>query len=159
MVHIIYTVSAESRPLRRLFLHDIGMALWTFYDYVETTGRNPIREWLDSLPQGDCAKIDYRLRQMAIFPKWPEKWTSKYQGTDELYEFRITGKNVQYRPLGTYFGAKQYLLLTGAIEKGDKIPKSDIENAERRLARVREDRDHVAFHCYDGEESLEENDE
>jgi hypothetical protein len=132
------------------------MKLWTFYDYVERTGRNQIREWLDSLPEADTAKIDYRLRQMAVMAKWPEKWVSKYQGANEIFEFRITGKNIQYRPLGTYCGMKQYLILTGAIEKGGKIPKATIEMAVRRLSVAREEQGHVVFHQYDGEESLEE---
>ena len=132
------------------------MALWTFYDYIEVTGRNPIREWLDSLPLADSAKIDARLRQMTILPKWAEKWVSKYKGTTEIYEFRIKGKNVQYRPLGTYFGTKQYILLSGAIEKGGEIPRSDVDNAERRLSSAREDSTHVTFHQYDGEEFVEE---
>jgi Phage derived protein Gp49-like (DUF891) len=135
------------------------MALWTLFDYVETTGRNPIRDWLDDLPQADCAKIDYRLRQMVVLPKWPEKWVSKYQGTDEIFEFRITGNKVQYRPLGTYHGTKQYLLLAGAIERGDKIPRSDVETAIRRLETTRREPGHVVFHQYDGEADLEEADE
>ena len=93
---------------------------------------------------------------MSALPKWPEKWVSKYHGTDEIYEFRIKGNRVQYRPLGTYLGARRYIILAGAIEKGDKIPRSDIETAERRLANVRRDRAHVAFHEYDGVEDLEE---
>jgi len=92
---------------------------------------------------------------MAAMPRWAEKWVSKYKGTDEIFEFRITGNKVQYRPLGTYYGTKQYLLLAGAIEKGDKIPKSDVETAERRLSTVRKEADHVIFHVYDGEADLE----
>ena len=92
---------------------------------------------------------------MAAMPRWAEKWVSKYKGTDELYEFRITGNKVQYRPLGTYYGTKQYLLLAGAIEKGDKIPKSDVETAERRLSTVRKEAGHVVIHVYDGEADLE----
>jgi phage-related protein len=132
------------------------MALWTFYNYVEATGRNPVREWLDSLPPADSAKIDYRLRQMAVLPKWSEKWVSKYRGTDEIYEFRISGDKIQYRPLGTYLGSRRYILLAGAIEKGDKIPRSDVETAERRLANVRKDWAYVRFHEYDSDEDLEE---
>jgi hypothetical protein len=131
------------------------MASWTFYDYVETGGRNPIRLWLDSLPSHDSEKIDTRLRYMAAMPRWAEKWVSKYRGTDEIFEFRITGKDVQYRPLGTYYGTKQYLLLAGAIEKGGKIPKSDVEAAERRLSTVRKEADHVVYHVYDCEADLE----
>jgi phage-related protein len=133
------------------------MAIWTFYDYVELTGRNSIREWLDSLPEADQAKIDYRLQQMAgMSPPWPEKWVSKYRGTKEIFEFRITGNKVQYRPLGTYLGEKKFVLLKGAIEKGDKIPKSDIETAEARLAAIREDSRHVTFHRFDDPDDLEE---
>lgn len=135
------------------------MALWTFYDYIETTGRNPIREWLDDLPPAASAKIDYRLRQMVAMSKWPEKWVSKYQGTDDIFEFRITADKVQYRPLGTCYGTKQYLLLIGAIEKGDKLPRSDVETAQRRLAAVRKETGHVALHRYDSESDLEEADE
>jgi Phage derived protein Gp49-like (DUF891) len=127
-----------------------------FCDYVELSGRNPIREWLDSLPDGDCAKIDYRFRQMSVPPRWSEKWVSKYRGTKELYEFRVVGNRVQYRPLGTYLGAQRYLLLAGAIERGGKIPSSVIKNAERRLANARKDyAHHVTPHQYDGED-LEE---
>jgi hypothetical protein len=131
------------------------MASWTFYDYVETSGRNPIRHWLDAMPPCDSEKIDTRLRYMAAMPRWAEKWVSKYKGTDEIFEFRITGNKVQYRPLGTYYGTKQYLLLAGAIEKGDKIPKSDVETAERRLSTVRKEADHVIPHVYDCEADLE----
>jgi hypothetical protein len=80
------------------------MPLWTFFDYVEKSGRNPVQEWLRERPDKDRAKIDYRLTQMAAMPPpWPEKWISKYRTTD-LFEFRIAGNRVQYRPLGIYWG-------------------------------------------------------
>ena len=80
------------------------MAFWTLYDYFELTGRNPIRIWLDDLPDGDRAKIDYRLQQMVGMEKWSEKWASKYQGTDEIIELRITVKR-PISPLGCVFRA------------------------------------------------------
>jgi hypothetical protein len=131
------------------------MPLWTFYDFVEKSGRNPIREWLDDIPEDDSAIIDYRLTQMAAMrPPWPEKWISKYKTTD-LFEFRIKGR-VQYRPLGVYWGKLRYILLAGAIEKGGKIPTSDIETAERRLSDLRKDPSHAVVHQFDDEEDLEE---
>lgn len=132
------------------------MSLWTFFDYVETSGRNPIRAWLDDLPERDQARIDFRLTQMAAMcPPWPEKWISKYR-TTELFEFRITGDKVQYRPLGIYWGRLRYVLLAGAIEKNDKIPRSDVEAAERRLSDLRKDPSHAVVHQFDDEEDLEE---
>jgi phage-related protein len=126
------------------------MAVWTFFDYVEKTGRNPIQEWLHDLPEEDQAKIDLRLLHMAAMPPpWPEKWISKYRGTTEIFEFRITGNKVQYRPLGTYFGKLRYVLLAGAIERGDKIPKSDIRIAEQRLAHLHRDPTHAVPHQFD----------
>src|SRR5438034_269846 len=132
------------------------MAEWTFYDYVEESGNNPILRWLRGLPSGDRARIDYRLQQMSAMARWPEKWVSKYQGTDEVYEFRITGHRVQYRPLGTYYGSRRYLLLAGAIEKGDRIPKTDVTTAERRLAQLRRGQGHAIIHQFDDEEDLAE---
>jgi phage-related protein len=133
------------------------MPLWTFFDYIETSGRNPIREWLNGIPDGNRAKIDYRLTQMAAMrPPWPEKWISKYQ-TTELFEFRITGDGVQFRPLGIYWGKLRYVLLAGAIEKGGKLPRSDVAAAERRLNDLRKDSSHAVIHQFDDEEDLEEN--
>ena len=125
------------------------MPLWTFFDYVEKSGRNRIREWLDDLSVEDRAKVDYRLLQLAAMrPPWPEKWVSKYQ-TTELYEFRITGNRVQHRPLGVYWGKLRYVLLLGAMEKGDKIPKFDIATAEERLSNLRRDPSHAVIHQFD----------
>ena len=135
------------------------MAVWTFHDYIELTGRNPIRRWLDGLPAAAAAKIDYRLLHMAGMTQWPEKWVSKYRGTDDIYELRITDNKVQYRPLGSYCGVKQFILLNGAIEKGGKIPKSDIETAEERLRAAQGDRRHVQFHQFDDPDDLEEDEE
>ena len=132
------------------------MVGWTILDYVELTGRNQIRDWLDGLPPKDQAKIDERLRAMEQLDKWSEKWASKYRGTDEIYEFRITGNKVQYRPLGTYYGKKQYIILAGAIEKGNKIQKRNIEAAKRRLNNIRSGTGAVITHQFEGEGDLEE---
>lgn len=125
-------------------------------DYIELTGRNRIREWLDDLPPKDQAKIDERLRAMEQLDKWSEKWASKYEGTDEIYEFRITGNKIQYRPLGTYYGRRRYVILVGAIERGDKIPKRDIETAKRRLKNIRSGTGDVITHQFEAECNLEE---
>jgi hypothetical protein len=130
---------------------------WTFFDYVEITGRNPIRDWLNGLPEGDSDTINYRLLQMAAMTTtvWPEGWISKYRGTKEIFEIRISGNKVKYRPLGTYYGRKRFIILAGAIEKGWKIRRSYIEAAEQRLSSLRRNPDHARLHQYDGEEALE----
>jgi phage-related protein len=129
------------------------MARCWFYDYVELTGRKPVREWLTALPGHDKAKIDLRLQHIEAMPlsSWSDKWVSKYRGT-ELFELRISGKKIEYRPLGVYFGQGKFVILAGAIEKGDKLKKSDVEVAEQRLRRLREDARHARAHEFDDEE-------
>lgn len=135
------------------------MAVWAFFDYAELTGKNKIEEWLSALPAADQAKIDNRLLQMIAAIRWPEKWVSKYESAATLYEFRITGKNVQYRPLGTYYGKLRYIILAGAIEKGGSIPKSDVDTAIERHRRVKGNDKHAVSHQFDSESDLEENEE
>jgi hypothetical protein len=53
-------------------------------------------------------------------------------------------------------GALRYVLLAGAIEKGDEIPTRDIEAATRRLADLRKDPSHAVIHQFDDEDDLEE---
>jgi hypothetical protein len=126
------------------------MAQWLILDYVELSGRNQIRDWLDRLPQGDQARINARLRQMALLPHWrnKDKWISKYQGTADIFEFRIKG-TVQYRPLGTYYGERTYALLVGTVERNWRIPKRDVELAKSRLVNLRTGRAMLVPHVFD----------
>ena len=133
------------------------MAHWRFYTYIELSGRNPIREWIDGLPDpAAIAYIDVRIQNMMGMSTWPEKWISKYRTTREIYEFRITHNKIQYRPLGTYFGQRKFLLLAGAIERNDKIPPSDIETAERRLVLAKGDERHVKELQFGSDDDMEE---
>lgn len=132
------------------------MAPWTFYTYIELSGRDPLRDWIAEQTDAAAAFIDNRIVQMMGMDTWSEKWVSKYRGTREIHELRITHNKVQYRPLGAYFGKKKFLLLTGAIERNGKIPRSDIENAERRLAVAKGDARHVKEYQFGDESDLEE---
>jgi hypothetical protein len=132
------------------------MPVWQFFDYAELTGRNKILDWLSKLPAADQARIDNRLLQMVATSRWPEKWVSKYESTGTLYEFRIKGNNVQYRPLGTYYGKLRYIILAGAIEQGGNIPKSDVDTANDRHGRVKRNNIHAIPHQFYSQGDLEE---
>jgi hypothetical protein len=43
------------------------------------------------------------------------------------------------------------VLLAGAIEKGGKIPRSDVETAKRRLNDLNKDPAHAVIHQFDDE--------
>lgn len=131
------------------------MSEWAFFDFAELTGKNKIREWLDGLPEMDRGRIDARLLLMEGQARWSEGWVSKYQCSGTLFEFRIKGKGVQYRPLGDYYGPRRYLILAGAIEKGDKIPSSDVKTALDRHKRANRNNKHAVRHQFEGESDLE----
>lgn len=108
------------------------MEKWTFYDYIEPTGRIPFLEWLVGLPDEAQAAIDARILMMTAVPRWSEKWISKYKTTDKVYELRIPFQKVQYRPLGCYKRGWSFVLLAGAIEKDGKLPKEIVSAADQR---------------------------
>jgi len=109
--------------------------IWTFDDFIDSSGQSVIEQWFARIGAEAEAFIERRLRDMRPMREWPEKWASKYKGTD-LIELRITFKKVQYRPLGCYAPQFHFWLLAGAIEKG-KIPKSEIETASQRRKMVK----------------------
>jgi hypothetical protein len=82
---------------------------------------------------------------------------SKYRGADEIYELRISGNRVQYRPLGTYYGHGGLSYWREPLRRG-KIPKRDVETSQRRLSNLRRNSDHAQPHQYD-DENLEEDEE
>jgi phage-related protein len=108
------------------------MSVWSFMEFVEQSGQLPFSRWIDGIPKDARANIDARLLQMEGMPKWTEKWASSYRGYDKLIELRIPFNRVQYRPLGSYAPDHTFILLHGAIEKNGRIPKGDLESADRR---------------------------
>jgi hypothetical protein len=65
------------------------MAIWTFFEFVEPSGRAPFTEWMKALPEQAQARIDTRLLEMEGMNSWPEKWVSSYKGYESLIELRI----------------------------------------------------------------------
>jgi mRNA-degrading endonuclease RelE of RelBE toxin-antitoxin system len=97
---------------------------------VRANGRCPAREFHESLPTPDQAKILALLVRMGdhgqIFNK--EKF-KKIEGT-RLYEF----KSFQVRIICSFQPKRRLVLLHGVIKKKDRYDRSDIETAERILA-------------------------
>jgi hypothetical protein len=124
------------------------MAKWTFYDYIEPSGRNPFGDWVSGLPPSAQAFIDARILQMAALDRWSEKWISKYKTTEKIYELRITFNKVQYRPLGIYAKNYSFILLGGDIEKDGALPRSTIEAVQRRQRFLNEEPQHVRGHQF-----------
>ncbi len=70
------------------------MTVWTFYDFLEERGVNPIRQWLDGLPAKARAKINTRILFLMAQPIWPEQYVSALTGWPEFVELRVVHANV-----------------------------------------------------------------
>jgi hypothetical protein len=108
------------------------MSIWTFMDFVEASGRNPVADWLSGFPTDVQDMFSERLSTWEGVPKWSEKWASNYKGWKGLLELRVNYKKIPYRPLFTYAPKRHIILLCGSIEQNGKLPRADLETAERR---------------------------
>ena len=126
------------------------MSAWTFWDFVEDSGRVPFSEWRAGLPMGAQAFIDGRILSMAGLVRWQEKWISRYQGAPKLFELRIPFMKVQYRPLGCYGPNRSFVLLAGATERDGKLePISAVNVADRRRRIYEATHGNVRRHRFD----------
>jgi hypothetical protein len=124
--------------------------MWTFYDFTDGRGTNPIRGWLDGLPKKAASKINTRILFMMAIPRWPEQYVSSLVGWPELIEFRVVHAGVQYRPLGFYGPERrEFTIVLGTVEKG-AIPSRVLEvaDANRRLI-VATGRSRICEHEFD----------
>lgn len=105
---------------------------------MRENGKCPIDKWLDSniITTKDRAAFDAQVDSTERIEgdQLPPERVKRYQGTN-LEEFKVSGDKKKLRPLCIRQG-KTIILLAGAIEKGSKIPKGDIETAENLLAEL-----------------------
>lgn len=122
------------------------MSVWTILDYLDGDGSSPIEAWMASLPEDAQAAITVRLLNMESVRTWRPKWVTQLVGWNGLLELRIPFNKVQYRPLAMYRPGLTLVLLCGAIEKGDEIPKRHLETADRRRKQLEKDSTRVKPH-------------
>ena len=116
---------------------------FTFYDYVNASGENKIRSWLDGQTVKVRAKFDTWLRNLEATPigLWGEPYVSQLHGEcNQLFEIKPEVQGVQYRLLGFHGPARDPTLVFGAREVGGKWqPPSTCNQAQKRRAIVEVD--------------------
>jgi hypothetical protein len=124
---------------------------WTFKNLLDGRNENVIKAWLSSLPPKAKAKINARLRHLAVAQQWPRHWVKKIHGYEYIYELRVVLFGIQYRPLGCYGPRKdEFTFVIGAIEQGDRItPPDAFRIAVARCADVLSERSAVCDHSYE----------
>lgn len=76
-------------------------------------------------------KIDYVLKLIASVKKVPEKFLKHISGTNGLYEIRAEYAGNIYRIFCFFDKGNVVVLLHGFQKKTGKIPRREIERAER----------------------------
>jgi len=111
---------------------------WTFYDWVDGDGSNPIQKWLDGgtdelrMVFNSVLKESKKRRNYPDWPCFRHKMKGKpgAEGINEL-GFKVQGR--QYRLLVKFDGILQAVILCGCYHKMDQwTPRDAPETAAKR---------------------------
>ena len=102
--------------------------------YTTATGRCPVQEYLDDLPDKTVQKVAWVLRVVRDLDQVPANYLKKLVNTDDIWEVRVdVGRNT-FRLLG-FFEGKAFIVLTNAFQKKtQQTPPTEIRLAEERKA-------------------------
>lgn len=119
-------------------------AEFTFFDYIDSSGENVIRAWLQQQGAGVRAKFNTWIMHLEATP--PGSWTRPFVDTLSrdcrgLIEIRVQRSKIQYRLLGFRGPNKREVtLVLGALEKEGKLePPSACQQALSRKGEVEAD--------------------
>jgi hypothetical protein len=117
------------------------MTYWKFKEFVSES-RGEFESWLNDLPIRDQLKIEVFIKRLLTIENWPPKLVFPLKGYKKIYELRIKGPHVQYRPLGCYGPDRnEFTLLVGAKEEESKFePKDAPDKAMERQKLIQDGR-------------------
>ncbi len=131
------------------------MSIWTFKDFIDGRGENPIRAWLEGLPEKVRVKFTLRLQYLSAEVVHPRPYVAalhdkKGEPCAGLSEIRLDCDGNAYRPLGYYGpGPGEFTLLVGAREKGGRLePRGACTQATNRKALIEAEEGHIRDHEY-----------
>jgi phage-related protein len=96
------------------------------------TGREPVRDWLKSLPQEDRRVVGFDLRKLQI--GWPVGMPLCRSLGGGLWEMRSSLPSNTISRVIFMFEDGVIVLLNGFIKKTQKTPPAEISLAQRRMA-------------------------
>ncbi len=100
--------------------------------YRTETGSCPVEDFLQSLPDKQSRKVAWTLRVIRDLEQVPTQYLKKLISTDDIWEVRATLGNNTFRLLGFFDGQDMVVLTSGFAKKTNKVPKQEIETAEKR---------------------------
>lgn len=106
----------------------------TVYFYRETSGSEPVRDWLKSLPDNEKREIGIDIKTVQF--GWPLGMPVVDFIERDIWEVRSRLSTRIARVLFTLDGSKM-ILLHGFIKKDRKTSKPDLDLARQRLKKLR----------------------
>lgn len=100
--------------------------------YKTESGKCPVENFLDALPDKTVKKVAWVLRIIRDFNDVPRSYFKKLINTNDIWEVRVQVGNNIYRFLGFNDGANLIILTNGFQKKSQKTPKKEIDLAEIR---------------------------
>ncbi|MBF0216746.1 MAG: type II toxin-antitoxin system RelE/ParE family toxin [Candidatus Omnitrophica bacterium] len=98
--------------------------------YIKKTGEKPVETFLDTLSDKAAEKILWVLKILEELHPIPGQYYKKLD--KDIWECRIkSGSNI-YRLFG-FFKGNDIILTHGMVKKTDKIPREEIERAEKMI--------------------------
>jgi len=100
--------------------------------YITVSGKCPVKDHLDSLPDEQVTKIAWVLKLIRELEQVPPKYFKKLVNTEDIWEVRVdVGKNT-FRLLGFFHGRELIILTNSFQKKSQKTPLKEIRLAEKR---------------------------
>ena len=100
--------------------------------YKMPSGKNPIKEFLDSLSTKEAQKVTWVLQLIEDLEVVSTKYYKQLSNCDGIIEVRAQiGKN-HFRLLGFEYKGTFVVLTNGFKKKDQKVPKSEIDVAKQR---------------------------
>jgi len=103
--------------------------------YRTESGKEPVREWLRSLPKAERKIIGDDMKTVQF--GWPLGMPLVGKIEPDLWEVRSKLKNRTARVLFTIHESQIIILLHGFFKKSQKLPLKDKNLAKQRLAKLR----------------------
>jgi phage-related protein len=108
---------------------------WTCEFYETVTGRKPVVEYLDGLPDKARAKL---LRWLQLLEEYRSQLKEPYvrdiTGVRKLKELRVEFSSNLYRVFFFAFTGRRFILLHAFTKKTPKTPRREIDVATMRMA-------------------------
>jgi phage-related protein len=100
--------------------------------YKSSSGKSPIKDFLDSLSGKQAQKITWVLEIIEESRIVPKQYFKKLVNTDDIWEVRVISSSNIFRLLGFFDGNNLVILTNGFVKKTQKTPNKEIKLAEKR---------------------------